>query len=73
MKEKCIFEEILNFGYGTIRYFSKNARRIFEEIKKEAKQTKTSDLSKIIKEMPKTVVRRFIKNLGFITEEDIKK
>jgi len=76
MKEKCFMEEILNFGYGTMKYFSKNARKIFEEIKKEAKQKEESNLEKVcknIKEIPKDFAKKCIKNLGFVTEEDLKR
>ena len=76
MRENCLMKEVLNFGYGSMRYFSKNAKKIFEEIKEEAKKSDRPDLIKIcekVREIPKTITKRFIKNLGFITEEDLKK
>ncbi|MCD6221868.1 hypothetical protein J7K25_06900 [bacterium] len=75
MSGNCLIREILNFGYGSMRYFSKNAKKIFEEIKEEAKKSDHSDFIKIcekVREIPKTITKRFIKNLGFITEEDLK-
>ncbi len=76
MRENCLMREILSFGIGSFKYFSKNAKKIFEEIKKEAKKSDRSELietCKKIREIPKTITKKFIKNLGFITEEDIKK
>jgi len=76
MKEKCLMQELINFGIGSFKYFSKNAKKIFEEIKEEAKKSDRSELLKTyrkVREIPKTITKKFIKNLGFVTEEDIKK
>lgn len=76
MKEKCLVEEIFKIGYGTVKYFTKNTKRIFEEIQEEAKNAKPINVHKHcgrICEIPEKFIKGFIKNLGFITEEDIKK
>ncbi|HOV21885.1 MAG TPA: hypothetical protein PLW95_04305 [bacterium] len=75
-EEKSLFEEILDIGYGSMRYFSKKAKKVFEEIKEEGKHKQPSNIGKVcelVKETPKIFAKRFIKNLGFVTKEDVKK
>ena len=75
-EKKCLFEEILDIGYGTVKYFSKNAKKVFEEIKEESKHKQPSNIGKVcelVRETPKVFAKRFIKNLGFVTKEEVKK